>query len=48
MNIFQDEINKEIERIKKIPTEGGPLSLEDIKLILLAELNMEDFHESKQ
>lgn len=47
MNIFQDDINNEYERIKKSLSEGQPLTLEDLKVILLAELNEEDLHESK-
>ena len=47
MNIFQDDINKEFERIKKTLDNGKPLSLEDLKIILLAELNEEDLHENK-
>lgn len=48
MNIFQDEINKEFEKIKKTLSEGHPLTIEDLKIILLAELSEEDLHESKQ
>ncbi|MBC7429704.1 MAG: hypothetical protein H7336_13895 [Bacteriovorax sp.] len=48
MNIFQEDITKEFDRIKKTLSEGNPLTLEDLKIILLAELNEEDFHESKQ
>ena len=48
MNIFQDEINKEFERIKAMLSSGQPLTMEDLKIILLAELNEEDLHESKQ
>lgn len=48
MNIFQDDVNKEYERIKKSLYDGQPLTLEDLKIILLAELNEEDLHESKQ
>lgn len=47
MNIFQDDINKEFDRIKNTLASGQPLSLEDLKIILLAELNEEDLHESK-
>ena len=47
MNIFQDDINKEFLRIKSTLDSGKPLSLEDLKIILLAELNEEDLHESK-
>jgi hypothetical protein len=48
MNIFQDEMTKEFERIKQLQASGLPLTLEDLKIILLAELNEEDLHESKQ
>lgn len=47
MNLFQDDINKEFERIKNLLTNGQPLTMEDLKIILLAELNEEDSHESK-
>lgn len=47
MNIFQDDIKKEFERIKSIIDLNKPLSLEDFKIILLAELNEEDLHEGK-
>lgn len=47
MNLFQDDINKEFERIKNTLASGQPLTLEDFKIILLAELNEEDSHESK-
>ena len=48
MNIFQDDIKKEFDRIKKSMESGQPLTIEDLKIILLAELNEEDLHESKQ
>ena len=47
MNIFQDDINKEFIRIKNTLENGNPLTLEDLKILLLAELNEEDLHESK-
>ncbi len=47
MNIFQDDINKEFIRIKNTLEKGKPLTLEDLKILLLAELNEEDLHESK-
>lgn len=47
MNLFQDDINKEFDRIKNSLASGQPLSMEDLKIILLAELNEEDSHESK-
>ncbi len=48
MNLFQDDIVKEYDRIKKSLENGQPLSPEDLKIILLAQLNEEDLHESKQ
>ncbi len=48
MNLFQDDVSKEYERIKKSLENGQPLSSEDLKIILLAQLNEEDLHESKQ
>lgn len=48
MNIFQDDVKKEYERIKKSLESGQPLSTEDLKIILLAQLNEEDLHESNQ
>lgn len=48
MNIFQDDINKEFDRIKQIISNGQPLTQEDLKIILLAELHEEDQNESKQ
>ena len=47
MNIFKDDVNKEFDRIKKSMESGQPLTFEDLKIILLAELNEEDLHESK-
>lgn len=48
MNLLQDDLNREFNRIKKMLESGQPLSDEDLKIILLAELNEEDLHESKQ
>lgn len=48
MNIFQDDVNKEFNKIKKSQADGHPLTVEDLKILLLAELNEEDLHESKQ
>ena len=48
MNIFQDDITKEFDRIKKTLSNGNPLTIEDLKILLLLELNEEDLHESKQ
>lgn len=47
MNIFQEDIKKEFERINLIIDKNKPLSLEDLKIILLAELSEENFHEGK-
>ena len=47
MNLFQDDINKEFDRIQNAITNGQPISVEDMKIILLATLNEEDLHESK-
>lgn len=48
MNLFQDDIVKEFERIRKSLENGQSLSPEDLKIILLAQLSEEDLHESKQ
>jgi hypothetical protein len=48
MNTFKDDIIKEFDRIKKAIENGHPLTVEDLKIILLNELNEEDLHESKQ
>jgi hypothetical protein len=47
MNMFKDDINKEFERIKTSMENGQPLTYEDLKIILLNELNEEDLHEGK-
>ncbi len=48
MNLLQDDLHKEFNRIKTMLESGQPLTDEDLKIILLAELNEEDLHESKQ
>lgn len=48
MNLLQDDLHKEFNRIKSALENGQPLTDEDLKIILLAELNEEDLHESKQ
>lgn len=48
MNLLQDDLTKEFNRIKEMLGNGQPLTEEDIKIILLGELNEEDLHESKQ
>ena len=47
MNIFQDDITREFVRIKELLASGQPLTSEDLKIIVLAEMMMEDSHESK-
>lgn len=48
MNLFHEDIQKEFTRIKKLIESGSQLSMEDLKIILLAELTEEDLHEIKQ
>ncbi|TDP53869.1 hypothetical protein C8D79_1147 [Bacteriovorax stolpii] len=48
MNLLQDDLHREFNRIKLMLENGQPLTDEDLKIILLAELNEEDLHESKQ
>lgn len=47
MNMFKEDMNKEFERIKTSLENGQPLTYDDLKIILLGELNEEDLHESK-
>lgn len=47
MNLFQDDITKEFDRIQNAIASGQPLTVEDMKIILLSALNEEDLHESK-
>ena len=46
MNLFQDDITKEFNRIQKAIADGQPITAEDMKIILLSTLNEEDLHES--
>lgn len=48
MNQFQEELNKEFERIRKLLESGNTLSQEDLKIILIAKLSEEDLHERQQ
>lgn len=48
MNAFKEDIIKEFDRIKKSLESNQPLSVEDLKIVLLKELIEEDLHESKQ
>lgn len=47
MNLLQDDINKEFDRIQRAISSGQPITVEDMKIILLASLSEEDSHESK-
>lgn len=48
MSKINEEINDELLKAKSKLEQAQPLSLEDLKVILLRELNEEDLHESKQ
>lgn len=48
MSKMNEEINGEIGKIKTKLDQSQPLSIEDLKTILLRELSEEDLHESKQ
>lgn len=45
MNLFQDEMKKEFDRIKKDLESNKPMAIEDLKIIFLAEVLGEDDHE---
>jgi len=47
MNLFQDDITKEFDRIQNAIASGQPITVEDMKIILLSALNEEDLHEGK-
>ena len=47
MNIFKEDVNRELNRIKENIDKGTLLNEEDLKIILLNLLNEEDFHEDK-
>ena len=48
MDIFKDEIDPEINKIKDKLSSNLEINLEDMKIILLNLLNEEDSHESNQ
>lgn len=48
MNLFKDEIEQELSRIKTNIDANQPMTFEDLKLILLEQLSEEDLHESNQ
>lgn len=48
MSKIVEEVNNELGKIKTKIEQGQPLSQEDLKTILLRELNEEDLHESRQ
>lgn len=45
MNLFQDEMKNEFERIKKDIESNKPLVIDDLKIIFLAEVLGEEDHE---
>ncbi len=45
MNSINDDLKKEFDRIKKILDNGELLNLEDLKVILIAQLAEEELHE---
>lgn len=48
MSHFQEELNKEFERIKILLEKGEALSSEDMKIILIAKLSEEEMNERNQ
>ncbi len=48
MSKLTEDLNNELIRLKDKIDQGQSLSIEDLKVILLRELNEEDLHESKQ
>ena len=48
MDIFKNEMAQELIRIKEKFENGGTLSEEDLKIILLSVFHEEDLHESNQ
>ena len=46
MNIFNEEIDKELSRIKEKIANSITLTEEDLKIILLSKLSEEDLNES--
>lgn len=48
MNHFQEELNKEFERIRTLLEKGETLTSEDMKIILIAKLSEEEMNERHQ
>jgi hypothetical protein len=48
MNSINEDLNKEFERIKRLITNGESLKLDDLKILLLAQLAEEDSNEQRQ
>lgn len=48
MNTLNEDLNKEFERIKKLMTNGESLKIDDLKILLLAQLAEEDSNERHQ
>jgi len=48
MSKIIEELNIELGKIKAKIEKGSQLTPDDLKVILLCELNEEDLHESKQ
>lgn len=48
MNTLIEDLNKEFERIKKLITNGESLKVDDLKILLLAQLAEEDSNERHQ
>ncbi len=48
MNHFQEELNKEFDRIRALLEKGETLSKEDMKIILIAKLSEEEMNERNQ
>ncbi len=48
MSNFQEELNKEFERIKKSLEKGEALTATDMKIILIAKLSEEEMNERNQ
>lgn len=48
MDIFKEEISKELNRINDKLNNAETISEDDLKIILLSGLFEEDLHESKQ
>ncbi|NOT79445.1 MAG: hypothetical protein HOP07_10675 [Bacteriovoracaceae bacterium] len=48
MNTLNEDLIKEYERIKKLMTNGESLKIDDLKILLLAQLAEEDSNERHQ